>query len=140
MPLYMCVAPGGSIPAAAKQNISRSITRIHSEVTNAPPTFVHALFFDREQVSSLGPLWRDISPDCPYQVFGSIRAGRTDEQKERLASGIRDSVAEALGVGVEQVAVKTGDTEARLTMEGGQIIPEPGEEDAWTAPDWMRKT
>ena len=139
MPLYVCVAPGGSIPEMAKRQISRSITRIHSEVTNAPPTFVHTLFFDREHVSSLGPLWKDVSPNCPYQVFGGIRAGRTDEQKERLASRIRGDVAEALGVGEEQVAVATGDTEAKWVMEGGHMIPEPGEEEAWTMPDWMRK-
>jgi phenylpyruvate tautomerase PptA (4-oxalocrotonate tautomerase family) len=139
MPLYICVAPGGSILDTGKQQISRSITRIHSEVTNAPPTYVHTLFFNREQVSSLGPLWKDVSPDCPYQVFGSIRAGRTDDQKERLVSGIRGSVAEVLGVGEEQVAVATGDTEAKLTMEAGHMIPEPGEEGAWTMPDWMRK-
>lgn len=140
MPLYICVAPGGSIPATGKREISRSITRIHCEVTNAPPMFVHALFFDRDQVSSLGPLWKDVSPSCPYQVIGNIRAGRTDEQKERLVSGIRGAVAEALGVGVEQVAVATADTEAKWTMEGGQMIPEPGEEAAWTMPNWMRKT
>ena len=40
MPLYICVAPGGSIPDTGKQKISRSITLIHCEVTNAPPTFV----------------------------------------------------------------------------------------------------
>jgi phenylpyruvate tautomerase PptA (4-oxalocrotonate tautomerase family) len=140
MPLYLCVAPSGSIPAAGKRGVSRSITRIHCEVTNAPPTFVHALFFDREQVPSLGPLWKDVSPGCPYQVFGSIRAGRTDAQKERLVSGIRDAVAEVLGVGVEQVAVATADSEAKWTMEGGHMIAEPGEEEAWTMPDWMRKT
>jgi phenylpyruvate tautomerase PptA (4-oxalocrotonate tautomerase family) len=140
MPLYICVAPRGSIPAAGKQEISRSITRIHCEVTNAPPTFVHALFFDREQVSSLGPLWKDVSPDCPYQILGGIRAGRTEEQKERLDSGIRGSVAEVLGVGIEKVAVATADSESRWTMEGGHMIPEPGEEEAWPMPDWMRKT
>ena len=139
MPLYICVAPGGSIPAASKQEISRSITRIHCEVTNAPPTFVNVLFFDREQVSTLGPLWKDISPDCPYQILGGIRAGRTDEQKERLVSGITGSVTEVLGVGAEQVAVATSDSKAEWTMEGGQMIPEPGQEGAWTMPDWMRK-
>ena len=134
MPLYICVAPGGSIPDTGKQQISRSITRIHCEVTNAPPTFVHALFFDREQVSALGPLWKDVSPGRPYQVLGGIRAGRTDEQKERLVSGIRDSMAEVLGVGVEQAAVATADSESRWTMEGGHMIPEPGEEEPWTMP------
>ena len=138
MPLYICVAPGGSIPAAAKQEISRAITRIHCEVTNAPPTFVHALFFDREQVPSLGPLWKDVSPGCPYQILGGIRAGRTDEQKERLVTGIASSVAEVLGVGTEQVAVATGDSKSEWTMEGGQMIPEPGQEEPWTKPDWMQ--
>ncbi len=139
MPVYICVAPGGSIPDTGKQQITRSITRIHCEVTNAPPTYVHTLFFDQEEVSSLGPLWKDVDSGCPYQVFGSIRSGRTDDQKERLVSEMRGAVAEVLGVGVEQVAVATGDTEAKWVMEGGHMIPEPGEEDPWTMPDWMQK-
>ncbi len=98
MPVYICVAPGGKIPDKGKQQISRSITRIHCEVTKAPPTFVHTLFFDREQVSSLGPLWKDVSPGCPFQVFGSIRSGRTDDQKERLVSEIRARWQKRLGL------------------------------------------
>jgi len=57
--------------------------------------------------------------------------------EEYLASGVKQSWV--LGVGVEQVAVATGDTEAKWVMEGGHMIPEPGEEEAWTMPDWMRK-
>ena len=87
----------------------------------------------------MGPLWKDVSPGCPYQVFGSIRSGRTDDQKERLVSGIRGAVAEVLGVGAEHVAVTTEDVEAKWVMEGGHMIPEPGEEEAWTMPDWMGK-
>ena len=48
-------------------------------------------------------------------------------------------MAQAIGVGEEQVAVATGDTEAKWVMEGGQMIPEPGEEEAWTMPAWMRE-
>ena len=48
-------------------------------------------------------------------------------------------MAEALGVGEEQVAVATEDTEAQWVMEGGHMIPKPGEEGVWTMPDWMRR-
>ena len=128
MPLYICVAPGGSISDTGRQQISRSITRIHSEVTKAPPTYVHTLFFDREKVFALRPLWKDVDPACPYQLFGSIRAGRTDDQKDRLVSEMRGAVAEAIGVGMEEVAAKTEDVQSRWVMEGGHVMPEPGEE------------
>ena len=46
MPLYICTAQPGAIPDEAKGAIAREVTRVHCEVTGAPPTFVHCFFFD----------------------------------------------------------------------------------------------
>ena len=50
MPLYLCNAAKGAISDAAKPKIAADITRIHCEVTGAPPQFVHAFFVEEDGV------------------------------------------------------------------------------------------
>lgn len=123
MPLYMCNAAKGAIDAAAKQNIAVDITKIHCDVTGAPPHFVHAFFVE----------------EAPYQplngmsavLLGSIRAGRTEAQKSMIASEMRLSIHRHAGIPIEEIVVTTSDTPASWVMEGGVVMPEPGDEAAW---------
>ena len=64
-------------------------------------------------------------------VIGSIRAGRTSEQRERIVSHIKDAFARVCGVEADQMIVALVDVPARWVMEGGAIMPEPGQEAAW---------
>lgn len=71
MPFYMCNSVAGVIPENAKPKIAADITDIHCDTTGVPRTFVHAFFFED-------------APQLPINgksvfLFGSIRAGRTDE-------------------------------------------------------------
>ena len=125
MPVYICNSIKGSINDAAKPKIAADITRIHCTVTGAPPVFVHAFFLEE-------------APHQPLNgktvfLLGSIRAGRTDEQKARLVTQIQQSIHEHAEIPLEQIAATTNDTPARWVMEGGDIYPEPGEEAAWLA-------
>ena len=64
-------------------------------------------------------------------VLGTIRWGRTDEQKAEIVSELRGSVATALGCAESEVGVVTVDIPSKWNMEGGSLLPEPGEEEAW---------
>jgi phenylpyruvate tautomerase PptA (4-oxalocrotonate tautomerase family) len=130
MPLYLCSYPSGAISADKKQSISQAVTDVHCKVTGAPPTFVHVVFFDAEKLAMLQSLWGGEST-AEYQLFGNIRSGRTDEVKDRLVSGMRQAVAEVIGVDFSEVEMSTRDVEAKWVMEGGDLLPEPGEEAAW---------
>ena len=132
MPLYMCNAAKGAIDDAAKPKIAADITRIHCEVTGAPPRFVHAFFLE----------------DAPHQpldgktafLFGSIRAGRTEAQKAEIAERMRASIHQHTGLALDEVKVTTSDTPASWVLEGGEIMPEPGEEAAWLARHGKKET
>lgn len=123
MPLYSCNAAKGAIPQDAKAKIADDITRIHCDITDAPATFVHAFFFE----------------DAPHQplggktafLFGSIRAGRTDAQKQQLVDEMRQSIHTHAGIPLDEIEVMTADTPASWVMEGGDLLPEPGEEAEW---------
>ena len=114
-----------AIVDAAKPKIAADITRIHCDVTGAPPQFVHAFFTED-------------SPAQPLDgktaiLFGSIRAGRTDDQKARIVSEMRQSVQTHTGIALEHIGMTTADVPASWVLEGGEIMPEPGEEAEWLA-------
>ena len=125
MPLYVCNARKGVIPEDAKPAIAADITRIHCEVTGAPPNFVHAMFFEEAPHQPLG--------DKAAFLSGSIRAGRTDAQKAQIVQEMREAIAQHAGIPIEEVAGVTADTPASWVMEGGDVLPEPGEEAEWLA-------
>lgn len=125
MPLYSCNAAPGAISEDAKPKIAADITRIHCDVTGAPPAFVHAFFFE----------------DAPHQpldgkkafMFGSIRAGRTDAQKAQIIEEITASIHTHAGIPMDDIMMLTADTPAKWVFEGGAVMPEPGEEAEWLA-------
>ena len=119
MPLYICSTPADCLDDDKRRSIAEAITRIHCDVTGAPPTFAHVVFDD--------------SKTGDYSVFGTIRAGRTDETKADLKRQMAAAVADTVGVGADTVTVLTVDVPASWVMEGGALLPEPGEEDDWLA-------
>ncbi len=125
MPLYRCMVAEGLTSLEQRALIAKEVTRIHCEVTGAPPGFVHAFFAEDSE--------GQLPAGKQAFVMGSIRSGRTAEQKERLVSELRSAVASTLGLAEDRVTVATLDVPASWVMEGGHVLPEPGEEEAWLA-------
>ena len=66
-------------------------------------------------------------------VICSIRAGRNTEQKEQIETRIAVAFERLAGVPASRVMVRLSDVPASWVMEGGRIMPAPGEEAAWLA-------
>ena len=125
MPLYICNTRKDALDAKAKEGIAQDITNIHCDVTGAPPIFVHVAFFED-------------SPMFPLEgkalfVRGTIRKGRTDEQMNEIAERIPASLVQRGGVDTSEAGTHIRETPASWVLEGGEIMPEPGEEAAWFA-------
>ena len=131
MPLYICNTRKDALNNDAKQKIAEDITRIHCAVTGAPPIFVHAAFFEE---SPMFPL-----EDKTLFVRGTIRAGRTDEKKKAIAAQIHESLVKHGGLPSAEAGVHIRETPASWVLEGGEIMPEPGEEAAWFAEQEARR-
>ena len=125
MPLYICNAKDGLLSPTAKQRIAEDITNIHCDVTGAPPVFVHVAFFEDAPYFPLD--------DFQLYIRGTIRKGRSSEQKDSIASRIRESAMQHGGVNDDETGVLILETPASWVLEGGEIMPEPGEEEAWFA-------
>lgn len=123
MPLYICNSRKGLISDQTKALIAEDITRIHCQVTDAPRTFVHAFFFEEASNVPLG--------DKQALLYGQIRAGRTDKQKEEIRERMSQAIHIHTGISKDDISAYTTDTPASWVMEGGDLLPEPGEEEAW---------
>lgn len=132
MPLYICSAEKGAIPAECKGLIAKEVTRVHCDITGAPPSFVHCFFFDKgdPQFTLLEHIF-DSSIKKPYVLFGNLRAGRTEETKDRVINDMCVGVSSILGISRDQIDMATQDIPAKWVMEGGDLLPEPGEEIEW---------
>ncbi|MCG8439908.1 MAG: hypothetical protein MI751_17645, partial [Pseudomonadales bacterium] len=65
----------------------------------------------------------------------NVRSGgnRNAELTETLRQKIREGVAESAGMALDKVEATLVGFPASWAMEGGEILPEPGEEDSWLA-------
>jgi phenylpyruvate tautomerase PptA (4-oxalocrotonate tautomerase family) len=118
MPVYHCSFPKAALDDRAREGIASDLTRIHCEKTGAPPEFVHVLFVDA---------------NAGANVVGSIRAGRSAALREEMAAAMAAAVERRLRAGAGPVQVRLLEVPAAWVMEGGAVMPEPGEEAAWLA-------
>jgi len=72
-------------------------------------------------------------PANPVLVNGWIREGHPKAETTRLAVEIASAVTRVAGVPAERVLVVFVTSPASFAIEGGRVLPEPGEEAAWIA-------
>ncbi len=127
MPFYHATIRPGLLPPTAREAFANDVVDVHCGVTGAPPSFVHVLVTeDHDDVLPAG---------SNAVVAGTIRAGRTDEQKDEIAERLSSALAGRADVDPASVSTSTRDVQASYTMEGGEVLPEPGspEEERWKA-------
>ncbi len=116
MPLYT-VSTKKPLSESKKLSVVSSITKTHCTVTGAPASYVQVVFAQGI------PLPRNMA----FHVIGSIRSGRSDEIKTKISNQIIKSLS-SLDVRKRRTEVVLVDVPASWIMEGGEIMPEPGEE------------
>ena len=126
MPVYNCISPEGSLSDAVREKVATGITDAHCKSTGAPRNFVHVFF--RETSSTRF--------DKPYFIDGVNRAGRPEGVVLALKEDLRKAYSEGAGIALDQIGARISETPASWIMEGGDILPEPGEEDEkWFSQD-----
>ena len=135
MPLYICNTKQGVLDQNQKASIAQAITDIHCAVTGAPPSFVHAVFFEE------APQFPQDGKEDSKDIFvrGTIRAGRSDDQKNDISERIQKALVSHTGLEPSGAAALIRETPASWVLEGGEIMPEPGEEAEWFAAQEARK-
>lgn len=126
MPLYT-ISSNAPIPDSKKAELARLIMNVHCGLTGAPETFVNVIF------SQGVPL----PENANYHILAGVRKGRTGDMNAQLRSEIASQCAELLETPVTKLKLDMAEMPAAWIMEGGNILPEPGEEDQC---EWLQNT
>ena len=125
MPYYRCIIPKDSLTFEQRQEIALAFTDIHCGSTGAPRSFVSVAFFET-------PEGERSEFDSKYYLDGGNRAGRPEEVKQQLLDDLTRAFSDISGVPLEQIPGRIRENPASWTMEGGFVLPEPGQE----GPEW----
>jgi len=122
MPVYT-IASLEKLTPEQTYKVSEAITDIHCDLTGAPTEFVNVIFMNGQSLAN----------NKKVGVIGNVRSGgnRNRELTDELKYRIHEGVAEVLALSIEQLSMALVGVPASWGMEGGEILPEPGEEEAW---------
>ena len=132
MPYYRCLIPKNSLDLDQRNRIAKAFTDVHCGISAAPRSFVHVAFLEVGGSGSIADSHGSgiLEYQTPYFVAGGNRAGRSQEVREQILNGLIACLSEIASVSTEDVSGHISEVPASWTMEGGQVLPEPGEESA----------
>ncbi|MDT5236125.1 MAG: hypothetical protein QOF47_2112, partial [Mycobacterium sp.] len=129
MHIYTCTDAESSFGADTKRALASEIARIHTSMIHVPSTYVNVAFHEL----AADDLFAGGAPASPVLVTGWVREGHAADDTTRLATEISTAVAKVCEIDVERVLVVIQPSPARFAVEGGRVLPEPGQEQAWLA-------
>jgi phenylpyruvate tautomerase PptA (4-oxalocrotonate tautomerase family) len=129
MPVYTCTTTESTLSGDIKAALAAEIGRIHSAINHVPSTYVNVVFHELPADA----VYTDGRPAAPVIVNGWVRAGHPDDETTRLATEIAAATTRIGGVPADRVLVVFQSSPARFAVEGGRVLPEPGQEQAWIA-------
>jgi len=129
MPIYTCTTTVSTLGGGTKAALATEIAKIHSAINHVPSTYVNVVFHELPPDA----IYTDRVPASPVLVSGWVREGHPVGETTRLATEIAGAVTRIAGVPTERVLVVMQSSPARFAIEGGRVLPEPGQEAAWIA-------
>ena len=133
MPFYRCLIPKDSLTYEKREEIAVAFTDVHCGLSTAPRRFVQVAFLETDGSGEVADSHGSgvLRYDTPYFIAGGNRAGRSEDTKRLILSGLIDKFAEIVGIPAEMVSGRITEAPASWTMEAGRILPEPGAEVDW---------
>ncbi len=120
MPLYSLTSTK-KISSTNKQQLVDLFTDAHCSIMIAPEQFVHVVFSDGIPIRGNKSLY----------IHANVRAGRADQAIEKLCETLTNKCAEILQVTTDKIHINLLEIDAKWAMEGGYVMPGPGEEEEW---------
>ena len=120
MPLYGLTS-NKYLSTATKQKLANLFTDAHCSLMIAPEQFVHVVFFEGIPLIENKSLY----------VHANVRLGRTQNQIDQLCEAVTKGCSEILKVSEDKIHINLMEIDGKWAMEGGFVMPSPGEEDEW---------
>ena len=120
MPVYS-LTTNKTVSENQKQQLVNLVTDAHCSIMVAPEQFVHVLFMDGIPIFE----------DKDLYIHANVRAGRQSAAIENLQKTLITQSAKILQVKISKIHLNLIEIQAKWVMEGGFVMPEPGEENEW---------
>ena len=129
MPTYTVTNSNFKLNTSQKEEIAKSITKIHNVVTGANTYFAQVIFNKTKDNDHYMGGKKVKEP----QIFlhGQIRSGRTSKIKKKLILGLKDILIKKAKLNETQVWVYIVDLTPAQMIEYGAVLPESGGEIEW---------
>lgn len=127
MPVYTCTTTASTLDADTKADLAGEITRIHSMINHVPGTYINVVFHELDA----DQLYTNSVPAQPLLINGWVRTGHPEAQSSQLVAEIAAAAARVTGIPPGRILVVLQNSPAHLAIEGGRVLPAPGEEEAW---------
>ncbi|BFM17830.1 tautomerase family protein [Maricurvus nonylphenolicus] len=125
MPLYN-ISSRTRLPESVQKQVAQKVVDVHCGLTGAPETFVNVVFFENTP----------LRPGISHHIGANVRKGRTGEMNETLTQEMLNQLADVISVSNAAMEISLFEMPAQWIMEGGEILPEPGEE---AFCEWLQK-
>lgn len=127
MPVYTCTTARSVLSGDTKSELAAEITRIHSMINHVPGTYVNVVFHEL----AANEVYTDGRPAQPLLINGWVRTGHPEAQSSQLVAEIAAAASRVAGIPAARVLVVIQNSPAHFAIEGGRVLPAPGEEEAW---------
>ena len=127
MTVYTCTTVRSMLSTEVKSALAEEVTRIHSMINHVPGTYVNVVFHELDS----DDVYTDGKPAQPLLLNGWVRTGHPEAQSSQLVAEIAAAATRVTGVPAERVLVVIQNSPAHFAIEGGRVLPAPGEEEAW---------
>jgi phenylpyruvate tautomerase PptA (4-oxalocrotonate tautomerase family) len=129
VPIYTCTTTTGTLTADVKSALAQEISRLHAAINHVPSTYVNVVFHELPA----GGIYTDGVSANPVLVNGWVRSGHPTDETTRLATAIAEAVSRIAKIDANRVLMVIQNSPASGAIEGGRVLPEPGQEQAWIA-------
>jgi len=127
MPIYTCTTAESALTGEVKATLAKEISRIHSAINHVPSTYVNVVF----PGLPVDSIYTDGVPASPLLISGWVRTGHPEADTTGLAIEIAATASRVTGIPPTRVLVVFQSSPAHYAVEGGRVLPAPGEEQAW---------
>ena len=118
MPVYTYLAPPNALDLTRRAAVAKAITDAHHRATATPEVLIHVIFVETAGTSV-------------HRLRAPLRAGRPRVLEAELLKAVSTGAAAAAGIEVDGLELETTHVPAHCVMEGGLLLPEPGDESEW---------
>ena len=129
MPTYTVTHSNFNLNSKQQKKLAEGITKVHNVVTGANTYFAQVIFNKTKKNNHFMGGKKVKEPSL--FLHGQIRAGRSNEIKDKLITDLKDTLIKNSKLNETQIWVYIVELPPSQMIEYGAVLPESGKEKEW---------